>query len=136
MTRGTAAIQTQNLRKVFGNKAAVRGLSLTVERGEIFGFLGPNGAGKSTSIKMLLDLVRPTSGEATVLGAPAGDVEVRRKIGFLPEDFRFYEWLTPAELLHLHGRLCGIPASQLRTRVPSFIDLVGLTPHRDKRLHE
>jgi ABC-2 type transport system ATP-binding protein len=126
MTRGSFAIQTQNLHKVFGNKIAVRNLSLTVERGEIFGFLGPNGAGKSTSIKMLLDLVRPTSGEATVLGAPVGDVEVRRKIGFLPEDFRFYEWLTPTELLHLHGRLCGVSASELKTRVPFFIDLVGL----------
>jgi ABC-2 type transport system ATP-binding protein len=130
------AIQTENLRKVFGNKVAVRNLSLNVERGEIFGFLGPNGAGKSTSIKMLLDLVRPSSGIAIVLGAPAGDVEVRRKIGFLPEDFRFYEWLTPSELLHLHGRLCGIPGAKLRDRVPSLIELVGLTPHRDKRLQD
>src|SRR5580692_6683724 len=130
------AVQTQNLRKVFGSKVAVRGLTLTVRPGEIFGFLGPNGAGKSTSIKMLLGLAKPTAGEAFVLGSPSGDVEIRRKIGFLPEDFRFYEWLTPAELLHLHGRLCGIPTLQLRTRVPSFIDLVGLTPHRDKRLHD
>ena len=105
-----------------------------MRRGEIFGFLGPNGAGKSTSIKMLLGLAKPTGGEAWVLGAPAGNVEVRRKIGFLPENFRFYEWLTPAELLHLHGRLCGVPASQLAKRVPALIDLVGLTPHSDKRL--
>ena len=130
----TFAIETQNLRKVFGDKVAVRDLSLTVRRGEIFGFLGPNGAGKSTSIKMLLGLAQPTSGEAFVLGAPSGDVEVRRKIGFLPENFRFYEWLTPAELLHLHGRLSGVPAAKLRDRVPALIDLVGLTPHRDKRL--
>jgi ABC-2 type transport system ATP-binding protein len=61
-------------------------------------------------------------------------VEVRRKIGFLPENFRFYEWLTPAELLHLHGRLCGVPNSTLSKRVPSLIDLVGLTPHINKRL--
>ena len=105
-----------------------------MRRGEIFGFLGPNGAGKSTSIKMLLGLVKPSGGEAFVLGAPAGDVEVRRKIGFLPEDFRFYEWLTAAELLQLHGRLSGVPASELRERVPALIELVGLTPHRDKRL--
>jgi ABC-2 type transport system ATP-binding protein len=83
---------------------------------------------------MLLGLSRPTSGEAFVLGAPSGDVEVRRRIGFLPENFRFYEWLTPAELLHLHGRLCGVPASKLSERVPALIDLVGLTPHIDKRL--
>jgi ABC-2 type transport system ATP-binding protein len=112
----------------------VRDLTLTVPRGEIFGFLGPNGAGKSTSIKMLLGLAKPTSGEAFVLGAPSGNVEIRRKIGFLPENFRFYEWLTPAELLHLHGRLCGVPTGQLWERVPALIDLVGLTPHIDKRL--
>jgi ABC-2 type transport system ATP-binding protein len=128
------AVRTQNLRKVFGGKVAVRDLTLTVPRGEIFGFLGPNGAGKSTSIKMLLGLAKPTSGEAFVLGAPSGDVEVRRRIGFLPENFRFYEWLTPAELLHLHGRLCGVDTRKLSERVPALIDLVGLTPHIDKRL--
>ena len=83
---------------------------------------------------MLLGLAKPTGGEAFVLGAPAGDVEVRRKIGFLPENFRFYEWLTPAELLHLHGRLCGVSAARLSQRVPALIDLVGLTPHSNKRL--
>jgi ABC-2 type transport system ATP-binding protein len=128
------AIQTQSLRKVFKNKVAVGNLSLSVRRGEIFGFLGPNGAGKSTSIKMLLGLVKPSGGEAFVLGAPAGDVEIRRKIGFLPEDFRFYQWLTAAELLDLHGRLSGVPAGELRDRVPALLDLVGLTPHRDKRV--
>lgn len=130
------AIQTNNLRKNFGNKVAVRNLSLTVHRGEIFGFLGPNGAGKSTSIKMLLGLTKPTAGEAFVLSVPAGDVNVRRKIGFLPEDFRFYEWLTAAELLTVHGRLAGVPADELRRRVPALIELVGLTPHRDKRLED
>ncbi len=114
----------------------MRNLSLSVPRSEIFGFLGPNGAGKSTSIKMLLGLVAPTSGEAFVLGVPAGDVEVRRKIGFLPEDFRFYEWLTATELLEFHGRLFGVPARALRDRVPALIDLVGLTPHRGKRLQD
>jgi ABC-2 type transport system ATP-binding protein len=112
----------------------VRDLTLSVRRGEIFGFLGPNGAGKSTSIKMLLGLASPTSGEAFVLAAPAGDVPIRRHIGFLPENFRFYEWLTPPELLHLHGRLCGVSDAVLEKRVPALIDLVGLTPHSDKRL--
>ncbi|MHB8652866.1 MAG: ABC transporter ATP-binding protein [Terriglobia bacterium] len=130
------AIQTQNLRKVYGNKVAVSNLSLDVRRGSIFGFLGPNGAGKSTSIKMLLGLVKPTSGQASVLGAPAGDVETRKRIGFLPEHFRFYDWLTPAELLRLHGRLCGMTAERLRERVPVLLDLVGLTPHRDKRVSD
>ena len=129
-------MQAENLHKAFGKKVAVRNLSLTVRRGEIFGFLGPNGAGKSTSIKMLLGLVKPTGGQAFVLGAPAGNVQVRRKIGFLPEDFRFYEWLKPVEFLELHGRLCGVPATTLRQRIPALIDLVGLTPHQSKRLDE
>jgi ABC-2 type transport system ATP-binding protein len=126
----------QNLRKVYGTKVAVRNLSLSVRRGEIFGFLGPNGAGKSTSIKMLLGLVKPTEGQALVLGAPSGSVEIRRKIGFLPEDFRFYPWLTAGELLALHGRLCGLSAWRLAGRVPALLELVGLTPHRGKRLSE
>ena len=133
---GSAAIQTRNLRKAFGGKVAVRNLSLTVRRGEIFGFLGPNGAGKSTSIKMLLGLVKPSGGEALVLGAPSGDIDIRRKIGFLPEDFRFYTWLTATELLRLHGRLSGMSAQRVRQRVPDLLELVGLTPHREKRLRD
>ncbi|MGH9451549.1 MAG: ABC transporter ATP-binding protein [Terriglobia bacterium] len=130
------ALHTGNLRKVFGSKVAVRGLSLGVPRGEVFGFLGPNGAGKSTSVKMLLGLIRPTSGAATVLGMPVGDVATRRKIGFLPEHFRFYEWLTAAELLELHGRLYGMARGNLRRRAAELLDQVGLTPHRDKRLRD
>ncbi len=83
---------------------------------------------------MLLGLARPTSGEAMVLGHPCGDVATRRRIGFLPEDFRFYEWLTASELLRLHGRLCGVSPEELRKRVPELIDLVGLTAHQDKQL--
>jgi ABC-2 type transport system ATP-binding protein len=105
-----------------------------VRRGEIFGFLGPNGAGKSTAIKMLLGLVKPTGGRAFVLGAPAGEAEVRRRVGFLPEDFRFYDWLTAAELLRLHGRLSGMSSEALHRRVPEVLDLVGLAPHADRRL--
>lgn len=119
---------------MFGAKVAVRGLSLQVRQGEIFGFLGPNGAGKSTSIKMLLGLVRPSSGNARILGEPFSNVEVRRKVGFLPEDFRFYDWLTASELLALHGRLCGLSPAQLRDRVPAYLELVGLTPHANSRL--
>ena len=124
------------MRKAFGSKVAVRNLSLTVPRGQIFGFLGPNGAGKSTSIKMLLGLVGPTGEHLALLGAPSGDIETRRKIGFLPEDFRFYTWLTATELLRLHGRLAGLSAGRLRERVPALLDLVGLTPHREKRLRD
>jgi ABC-2 type transport system ATP-binding protein len=137
MTRSSdLAICTRGLRKVFRDKVAVRNLTLDVPRGEVFGFLGPNGAGKSTSVKMLLGLVFPTSGEAEILGRPAGDVKTRSRVGFLPEHFRFYDWLTPAELLKLHGRLYGMSQSVLRERIPTLLDLVGLTPHRDKRLQE
>jgi ABC-2 type transport system ATP-binding protein len=130
------AIRTRGLRKVFGGKVAVRNLTLDVARGEVFGFLGPNGAGKSTSVKMLLGLVFPTSGEAEILGRPAGDVKTRGKVGFLPEHFRFYDWLNSTELLKLHGRLYGMSHSALRERVPSLLDLVGLTPHCDKPLRD
>jgi ABC-2 type transport system ATP-binding protein len=137
MTRSSdPAIRTRGLRKVFGGKVAVRNLTLDVPRGEVFGFLGPNGAGKSTSVKMLLGLVFPTSGEAEILGRPAGDVKARSKVGFLPEHFRFYDWLTPAELLKLHGRLYGMSQRVLRERIPTLLYQVGLTPHRDKRLQE
>jgi ABC-2 type transport system ATP-binding protein len=130
------AIRTRGLRKVFGGKVAVRSLTLNVFPGEVFGFLGPNGAGKSTSLKMLLGLVFPTSGEAEILGHPAGDVKTRRKVGFLPEHFRFYDWLTATELLKLHGRLYGMSRAALRSRVPTLLDMVGLTPHREKQLRD
>jgi ABC-2 type transport system ATP-binding protein len=130
------AIRARGLRKVFSGKVAVRNLTLDVPRGEVFGFLGPNGAGKSTSVKMLLGLIFPTSGEAEILGRPAGDVKTRSKVGFLPEHFRFYDWLTSAELRKLHGRLYGMSHALLRERVPDLLDVVGLTPHRDKRLRD
>jgi ABC-2 type transport system ATP-binding protein len=109
-------------------------LTLDVYRGEVFGFLGPNGAGKSTSIKMLLGLVGPTGGSATILGEPIGNREMRTRIGFLPEHFRFYDWLTPVELLRLHGQLHGLSRETLRDRIPRMLDLVGLTLHRDKQI--
>jgi ABC-2 type transport system ATP-binding protein len=130
------AIRTRGLRKVFGRKVAVRSLTLDVARGEIFGFLGPNGAGKSTSVKMFLGLVSPTSGEAKILGCPAGDVNTRRKVGFLPEHFRFYDWLTSTELLKLHGRLYGMSHTALRERVPALLDMVGLIPHSEKQIRD
>jgi ABC-2 type transport system ATP-binding protein len=130
------AIKTLGLRKVFGQKVAVEGLTLEVRRGEIFGFLGPNGAGKSTSVKMLLGLVTPTAGDAWTLGSPVGDTDVRRRIGFLPEHFRFYDWLTSEELLNVHGRLYGMTHARLRERIPALLDLVGLSEHPRKRLRE
>jgi ABC-2 type transport system ATP-binding protein len=130
------AIKTRNLRKAFGQKVAVEGLTLEVRRGEIFGFLGPNGAGKSTSVKMLLGLVAPTAGSASVLGYAVGDVPVRRRIGFLPEHFRFYDWLSAEELLSVHGRLYGMAPARLRDRITTLLELVGLTDHRRQKIRE
>jgi ABC-2 type transport system ATP-binding protein len=130
------AISTRNLRKVFRDKVAVRGLTLDVRRGEVFGFLGPNGAGKSTSVKMLLGLVKPTLGSARLLGKPIGDREARRRVGFLPEHFRFYDWLTSEELLRVHGQLCGLRGDELARRIPRMLDMVGLTPHAGKQLRD
>ena len=131
-----SAIKTQGLRKVYGQKVAVRRLTLEVPRGEVFGFLGPNGAGKTTSIRILLGLAAPSAGRAWVLERPAGDVATRRKIGFLPEHFRFYDWLTASELLRFHGRLYGMSPVDLRRRAPALLDLVGLTDHADKPLRD
>jgi ABC-2 type transport system ATP-binding protein len=119
-------IDAVRLRKNYGTRTAVRDLTLQVKRGEAFGFLGPNGAGKSTSIKMLLGLVKPTSGRALLLGRPVGDREVRARIGFLPEHFRFYDWLSASELILFHGRLCGLAEDQLRRKIPKLLERVGL----------
>lgn len=130
------AIETRNLRKEFGDKVAVEDLTLTVEQGEVFGFLGPNGAGKTTSVKMLLALTFPTSGEGTMLGAPLGDPQARARVGFLPEHFRFHDWLDAREFLTLHAELYHMSREQARKRIPELLDLVGLTPHADKKLKE
>jgi len=130
----STAIETQSLRKVFGEKVAVSDLTLTVGRSEVFGFLGPNGAGKTTAVKMLLGLITPTSGIGHVLGAPLGDHRIRARIGFLPEHFRFHEWLTATEFLHLHADLYQMPGDLTNRRVPELLDLVGLSPHADKKL--
>jgi len=130
----SAAIQTEGLRKVFGDRTAVKGLTLQVEQGEVFGFLGPNGAGKTTSIKMLLGLVAPTSGTAALLGAPIGDRASLARIGFLPEHFRFQEWMTAQEFLQLHGELLGMGARDLKVRQEELLERVGLQKFRDKLL--
>lgn len=128
------AIETEHLRKEFGSKVAVADLTLRVEPGEIFGFLGPNGAGKTTSIKMLLGLTSPTAGTGRLLGQPLGDPETRRHIGFLPEHFRFHEWLTAAEFLNLHGRLYGMNSSERAEAIPALLELVDLADRAATRL--
>ncbi len=121
-----AAIETTALAKRFGAKDALRDLTLNVPRGEIFGFLGPNGAGKTTAVKLLLGLAHPTSGTATVLGAPLGDRETRRKIGYLPELFRYQEWLPARDVLAFHARLLGVPRPRRTAAIAAALDGVGL----------
>lgn len=103
------AILTQDLTKYYGRRRGILGLSLEVERGEIFGFLGPNGAGKTTTIRLLLDLLRPTSGQAFVLGRPlpSGSLEVRRRVGYLPGELAFYEELSGLAFLRYLAALRG-----------------------------
>jgi len=130
------AIQTHDLRKTFGEKIAVSGLTLTVEPGEVFGFLGPNGAGKTTSVKMLLGLIYPSGGEGFLFGKPLNDQHIRSRVGFLPEHFRFHDWLKAQEFLALHADLYQMPRPIARQRVAELLDLVGLTPHAQKKLRE
>lgn len=103
------AILTQDLTKYYGRRRGILGLSLEVERGEVFGFLGPNGAGKTTTIRLLLDLLRPTSGQAFVLGRPlpSESLEVRRRVGYLPGELAFYEELSGLAFLRYLAALRG-----------------------------
>jgi len=128
------AIETNQLRKVFGEYAAVKSLTLQVLQGEVFGFLGPNGAGKTTSMKMLLGLTAPTSGTAKLLGKQVGDHDAMARVGFLPEHFRFQEWLTAGEFLTLHGQLLKMQKDDLFQRMNELLERVGLTDFRDKQL--
>jgi ABC-2 type transport system ATP-binding protein len=136
MSTSVAAIETHHLRKAFGEKVAVEDLTLTVEKGEVFGFLGPNGAGKTTSVKMLLTLTAPTSGEGFLFGASLADPLVRRRVGFLPEHFRFHDWLKASEFLQLHADLYHMPRDLAHQRIGELLELVGLTQHAEKKLHE
>jgi ABC-2 type transport system ATP-binding protein len=130
---GSLAIETRNLSKTyrdgwFGRRShpALAGVSLSVARGEIFGLLGPNGAGKTTLIKVLLGLVHKTAGDAELLGRPAGDVEARRQIGYLPEHHRIPHHLTGNTALEYYGRLSNMSMSDIRRRRPELLEIVGL----------
>src|SRR5258705_12929957 len=120
------AIEVTDLRKSYGQVDALAGLTMSVGRGEVFGFLGPNGAGKTTTVKLLLGLARPTSGTGKVLGAPMGDLATRRKIGYLPELFRYQQWLKASEVLTLHGELIGLPRTRRKAAAEEVLRIVGL----------
>lgn len=109
---------------------ALDDLSFSIERGEVFGCLGPNGAGKSTTLKLLMGLVTPTSGTAHLFGLPVSDVRSRQKVGFLPENPVFYDYLSGEELLAYYGQLCGLSTAEARTRATTLLDRVGLGAER------
>ena len=112
---------------------ALDGLSLEVQPGEIFGFLGPNGAGKTTTLKLLMQLIFPTSGRAEILGRPVGDVGARQRIGYLPENPYFYDYLTAEELLQYFANLFGYSRSEARTRAARLLDRVGIGAERRRQ---
>jgi ABC-2 type transport system ATP-binding protein len=117
-------------------KLALKPLRLSVEEGEVLGFLGPNGAGKTTTLKMLMGLVFPTAGEAKILGMDVNDPEVKAKIGFLPEQPYFYDYLTARELLSYYGRLSGVPAKEIVKRAEAMLARVGLQGSADVQLRK
>ena len=138
-----AAIETDNLTKDFlvgfwrpRPYRALDGLSLAVEAGEVFGFLGPNGAGKSTTLKLLMQLIYPTAGSAHILGKPAGDVAVRKRIGFLAENPYYYDYLTAEEVLAYFARLHGLTGAAVKDRVGRVLDEVGIGAERRLRLRQ
>ncbi|HEV2413904.1 MAG TPA: ABC transporter ATP-binding protein [Candidatus Dormibacteraeota bacterium] len=131
---GTPAVKTVELTKRFGHTVALAGLSMTVPRGEVFGFLGPNGAGKTTAVKLLLGLLAPTSGDGWLLGRPVGDLQTRRRIGYLPELFRYQGWLSAAEVLELHCELAPLPRSSWKDEITTVLETVGLSDRAHDRV--
>ncbi len=111
-------------------------VSLTVARGEIFGFLGHNGAGKTTTMKILLGLLKASGGRIELLGAPATDVSIHARIGYLPEAPYFYDYLTADEFLTFYGKLAGLSRSTVQERVPELLERVGLVEARDRQLRK
>lgn len=139
MVRDAPAVVTESLTKIyrdFWGRPKVRALDqldLRLERGEVFGLLGPNGSGKSTTIKLLLGLIFPSAGRATVLGRRAGDTAVAEKIGFLPEESYLYRFLNAEETLDFYGKLFRIPRASRKRRIHELLDLVGLDAKARKR---
>src|SRR5579864_9446597 len=132
------AIEIRELRKVYGSKAAVDGLSLTVPRGCFFGFLGPNGAGKSTTIRMLTGLIPPTSGEIELLGLrmPEREIEIKRRIGLVPDESLLFDRLTGTEFLEFVGRMYGLARPVARERARALMALFELDENRKQLIAE
>ena len=139
---GQTILRTEQLSKTFEvgvrrkRVQAVKDLDLAVQDGEIFGFVGPNGAGKTTTIKMLMGLIFPTSGKAFIYDAPIPSAEAKQRIGFLPENPSYYEFLTGREALRFFGQLSGVAASELPRRVDELLELVGLSDATDRQIRK
>ncbi|MFC3749681.1 ABC transporter ATP-binding protein [Paenibacillus sp. GCM10012306] len=131
-----AAIETRGLGKMYDNGRGCQNVTITVGKGEAFGFLGPNGAGKSTFVKMLVGLIKPTSGTASLMGHRIGTLEAKSLIGYLPELYRYQEWLTGYEVVRLHARLSRVESTSIERRVREVLDEVGIgIRSRDKVKH-
>ena len=134
MSVADAAVTARGLRKHYGRHVALAGLDLDVEPGQVVGLLGPNGAGKTTTVKILTGLVRATGGSATLFGVPVSDPAARRRLGYLPEHFRFPEWLTGLELLRYHARLAGHDPRRDGALLHALLERVGLAGRGDERI--
>lgn len=135
-----AVVKVERLRKRFVNPwtrkktLAVDDISFEVCAGEVFGFLGPNGAGKTTTLKMLMGLLHPSSGQASLLGHPAGAQEAKSRVGYLPENPYFYDYLSAREFLHMVGRIYGMPRTLRASRVDGLLDRVGLSMAKSRSM--
>jgi ABC-2 type transport system ATP-binding protein len=134
MASADLPVSATGLHKRYGRTIALRGLDLRVEPGQVVGLLGPNGAGKTTAVKILTGLVRPTAGDASLFGVPVSDPAARRRLGYLPEHFRFPGWLTGRQLLRYHARLAGVDAHRDGTRLDELLAMVGLDGRGDERI--
>src|SRR5437899_12365015 len=134
MDSSSPAIEVRDLRKLYGSKAAVDGLSLSVPRGSFFGFLGPNGAGKSTTIRMLTGLIPPTSGSIALPGTPMPDreIEIKKRIGLVPDESLLFDRLTGAEFLEFVGRMYGLARPVAQERAGELLGLFELADQRRK----
>jgi ABC-2 type transport system ATP-binding protein len=128
------AVSARSLHKRYGRQVALAGLDLDVEPGQVFGLLGPNGAGKTTTVKILTGLVTPSGGTATLFGIPVADPAARRRLGYLPEHFRFPAWLTGLQLLRYHARLAGRDPRRERAKLYELLERVGLEGRGDERI--
>lgn len=134
------AVEVEHLTKVFRSGftkkpvLAVRDLSFTVRRGEVYGLIGPNGCGKSTTMKVMLGLLRATEGKASIFGRDSTEVASRQDVGFLPENPYFYKHLSGRETMHFYGRLCGLRGSELKDRSEEVLELAGLTHAAERRV--